>query len=113
VSSRYVCDLCGFPDVAWAWTTPNQVTREQAEAGEGWYFEDEVWLICEDCHRLVLDEDEAGLRMRAITNMPPLLEGAFDHPDLQAAIKELRREAVARTHSTFWTHKTTYERIEE
>jgi hypothetical protein len=45
--------------------------------------------------------------------MPPLLEGAFDHPDLQAAIKELRREAVARTHSTFWTHKTTYERIEE
>jgi predicted RNA-binding Zn-ribbon protein involved in translation (DUF1610 family) len=55
VSTRYVCDLCGFPDVAWAWTTPNQVTREQAEAGEGWYFEDEVWLICEDCHRLVLE----------------------------------------------------------
>lgn len=111
--SKYVCDLCGHSEVSWEWVTPNQVTREQAEAGEGWYFEDEVWLVCDPCHQLILADNQDALRMRAISHLQPTMEGAFEHPDLQEAIKELRRIAVARTHSTFWTHKTTYERIEE
>lgn len=107
------CDLCGANEVSWDWKTPNTITPEQADAGEGAYFEDESWLVCTACHDLIVADNPTGLLMRAVTNLQPTMEGAFAHPELQIHLKELRRLAVAQTHSTFWANKTDYERIEK
>ena len=94
--SKFMCDFCSMPYVAWRYPTKTFV----AYVVEGYVGESVGdWAACNICHALIDAGDHTALLERSLST---LLE---KHPEMRPVEHELR-DQLAVFHRMFFDHRT-------
>jgi hypothetical protein len=113
MSEPSFCDLCTSETGAlWTWYTPNPASSlEEAKARDVPWFEDDGWLVCDTCHRLILAGKRESVLDRALRTHQGMLMLSLNAEGVAQKIDAVAH--INRVHAAFWDHKNdVYERTE-